>query len=225
MLRDHHVPFRREDYIAEVALLTRKLGGSENYAYFNIVDFVERILMAQDWKDKGRLGIKFFDDRDEADDPAYVTFDPPTLHVDRETWELARAGEPDARFVIAHEVGHIVLHRHDAQHFSKNTSVQIKFANQEYSAEWQANTFASYFLVPTRIMSAFDTVQDMTKACLVNEPAVLARYCSSSSAKRHRVIQDATVCLTCGNISRTSDGVCQSADCPDGLPVHVSVSL
>lgn len=173
MLRDYYVEFRREDDIAETALAWRRASRNENLAYFNVVDFVVDVLQKQ--LKKGPILIEFFDAEDGAD-PAYVTFNPLTLHVDRETWDLAKLGDPDARFVIAHEVGHLILHDHHAKAFSRDPNAQIKFAEDEHSAEWQANVFAYYFLLPTHIVAAFADVGELARACGVSQRLAQERH-------------------------------------------------
>ena len=54
------------------------------------------------------------------------------------------SGEPRGRFTVAHELGHIILaHQVTANRESASADMKI-FEN----SEWQANTFASEFLMP-----------------------------------------------------------------------------
>jgi Zn-dependent peptidase ImmA (M78 family) len=105
---------------------------------------------------KGQLEIKF-DVLDGAEPLAYVTHNPPILHINQGVWEEAKLGEPEARRIVAHEIGHLVLHDHYAQPFSVDESAQIKFVQKEERAEWQANAFASYFLLPSRVLASYQT--------------------------------------------------------------------
>jgi Zn-dependent peptidase ImmA (M78 family) len=141
-----------------------------------------------------------------------VTFNPCTLHVDREIWELAELGEPEARFIIAHEVGHLVLHDHNAKAFSNDPNYQIKFAENEHSAEWQANIFAYYFLLPTHIVIAFGNIQELTASCGVNKRLAEERYEAVMWANlRHAKYVPATgyqgdACGNCGNFTLICNG-------------------
>ncbi len=211
-LDDYKVDFLREQSIASTALAWRKEASNANYAFFNIVDFVIRILAK---KTKRPFKIVFFDAR-EGEKPAYVTFHPRTLHVDREVWRSAEEdGEPEARFIIAHEVGHLILHDHHAKAFSNNPDDRIRFAEKEYSAEWQANTFASYFLVPDHVMAAFRDFSELSKSCGANDAITRSRYeiVASKALKGRIVIQDGALCGVCGNFTVTSDGKCANAQC------------
>jgi IrrE N-terminal-like domain len=212
MLRDHKVPFRREESLAESALACRRFASNENLARFNVVDFVERVLPSiLATRKKGPLKISFFDAA-EGDIPAFVTFNPLTLHVDREVWELAKLGDPHARFIIAHELGHILLHYHYAQAFSNDPSNQIKFVQNEERAEWQADTFASYFLITPRVLDAFPSSQDLARSCEVPqfladerfEAAIEAKRRSARCARAKGYTGDA--CGECGNFTLLCNG-------------------
>ena len=89
MLPDYKVDYLSEVSIAEAALVRRTASGLRDSAYFNIVKYVEHL--ERTWRKKGRFSVEFFDASDD-EKPAYVTFGPPTLHIDREVWTLAGLG-------------------------------------------------------------------------------------------------------------------------------------
>jgi hypothetical protein len=218
MLRDYKVRFRSEESLAESALTYRRLAGNENLARFNVIDFIERVLpsiLAR--MKKGPLHIDFFDAR-EGDIPAYVTFDPLTLHVDREVWHLADLGEPDAKFIMAHEVCHILFHDHYAQAFSNDPKEQIKFVQHEERAEWQANTFASYFLVTPQIVEAFDSAQELAKSCEVPQSLANERFEAAAEARRRSArcarakSYTGDPCDNCGNFTLVDQGASTKCD-------------
>jgi IrrE N-terminal-like domain len=183
--RDYKVPFRTKESLVQSALACREFAGNQNLARFNVVEFVERVLpRILEKRKKGQLKLKFFD-MVERQAPAYVDFDESmTLYVDREIWELATLGDPYAKFVIAHEVGHIILHDHYAQAFSDDPNDQIKFAQDEESAEWQANMFASYFLVTPQVLKAFRDPQDLSRSCEVLQALANERFEEEEEARR-----------------------------------------
>jgi Zn-dependent peptidase ImmA (M78 family) len=151
MAMDHYVAFKGEESIAQVAYKLRDARRLTGEFTFNITEFAEAHL-PQLLKKKS-LKIELYDRDFPQDDPAYVSFDPLTLHVDRQIWIAAKSGDPYARFVIAHEIGHIVLHDNSAKAFSNDKSAQISFADDGHSAEWQANMFAYHFLLQIRSLN------------------------------------------------------------------------
>src|ERR1700689_2784201 len=146
MAVDHYVAFKSEESVAQVAYNVRDARGLSGKLTFNVAEFAQ-VHLPQILKRKS-LKIEFYDRAFPQDDPAYVSFDPLTLHVDREIWTAAKTDEPYARFVVAHEIGHIVLHDNSAKAFSNDKAAQISFADNGHSAEWQANVFAYHFLLP-----------------------------------------------------------------------------
>jgi hypothetical protein len=163
------------------------------------------------------LRIKFFDSC-LGDKPAWVDYNPLILHVDREIWDLASLGEPMAKFIIAHEIGHLVLHDHHAKSFSDDPGQHIKFAQKEERAEWQANTFASYFLVPTLVLEAFSSAEDLARSCEV--PSLLAEERFEAATEEKRRIARCTLakrytgefCRNCGNFTVMRNAICLKCD-------------
>jgi hypothetical protein len=210
MRRDHHVRFRCEEEIARFATEWRRAGNVANLANFDIVTFVEKIL-SRKYTRKGQLQIVFFDIIQDQD-PAFVTFRPLTLHIDAEIWKLARWGDPEARFIIAHEIGHIILHDHEAKPFSNDPSLNIAFDRSEHSAEWQANTFAGYFLLPDQIVRAFGDVDQLIASCGVPRKLAEDRLSSVAITARKSKNFDGDVCSKCGNFTLVRNGTCLKCD-------------
>jgi hypothetical protein len=158
MRRDYKVEFRREELIADEAWARRVRAGNESSGYFNVAEFIE-IGLPLDPK----IGpIRIVHDTTASDPPAFVTYQPRRiLHIDREIWELMRQGEPEARYIGGHEAGHLVLHDHRAQAFSGDPELQIKFASNEYSAEWQADRFADHLLLPKKLVVAVNDENEL----------------------------------------------------------------
>lgn len=147
MATDYKVRFRSYDNVADLARQMRIRLGIDNYYTFNIVRQI-RNLKGVDFGIHGQLGIELFVDRS---DKAYVTFDPLVLHVNHDIWEEAELGEPKARFILAHELGHILMHRHYRQEFAETSEFYLKAFPPEEKAETQANWFAAAFLAPDHL--------------------------------------------------------------------------
>jgi len=73
-----------------------------------------------------------------------------------DVWEGAQAGNARFRFTVAHEIGHVVLHRSDLIHHRGCAFRDILTATEKLppevpifcSPEWQANAWAGAFLMP-----------------------------------------------------------------------------
>jgi hypothetical protein len=200
---DHKVLFTREETIAAAAQRLLQDTGYYNVAYFNITDFIKGDLAA--WLEKSRSLYLIVDFSAELNDPpAYVDFEvrkgnkhfaKAILHVDAEIWHLAEIGDPTARYILAHEIGHLVLHDCYAQAFTNDPADQISFAINEFSAEWQANTFADYFLLPTHKVQSIGNVEGLL-ICGVTMGVAKSRF---ETVFRAKYCGDA--CAECGNFT------------------------
>jgi hypothetical protein len=131
--------------------------------FFNVVDFVNKVFQRRHHRGQ-RLAIKFMA-KDHPGPPAKVSYGPLVLHVRVDVWEAARNGEAWARYIIAHECGHIVLHDHTAKGFSTPTAQRLPPAERLRSAEWQADKFADYLLAPTLVIERQNTVWEAAVRC------------------------------------------------------------
>ena len=174
-------------------------------ADFNVVAAMRR-LAAEACFAWGKLEIKFFSASD-GESLAYVNIgkNGKTLHVDRDIWAEAELGEPHARYILAHELGHLVLHDCYVQPFSNLTT---SIFDQETSTEWQAHTFAECFLILERDIEEYVSPRWITSACLVEESVVKRRLgarlsyvgefcCNCGSATVYRTGRRKR-CNTCG---------------------------
>ncbi len=210
MARDHRVRIRSREAIAEIAMAWWTAASKRGHS-FNICDFVLGVLTER-FSSKGRLQIEFYD-RCKSDDPAYVTFKPLTLHIDRQIWTSAGNGEAYARYVVAHEIGHIVLHDQFAAAFSDEEAAQLKYLQDEESAEWQANVFAGYFLAPDHIALKLRDADVIAGLCVITDELAARRL---TEAKNSKAVLSPTyegeMCGECGNFRMVRNGTCMKCD-------------
>jgi hypothetical protein len=210
MARDHRVRIKSREYIAGIAMSWWSLANRQGQ-HFNICDFVLGPLTHR-YSSKGRLVVEFYD-ACVGDDPAYVTFKPLTLHVDRHTWNLANNGVSYARYIIAHEVGHIVLHDEFAVAFSDEEAAQLKYLQDEESGEWQANTFAGFFLVPDYVALKLADADIIAGLCVVTNELAQKRLVDARNAKTVVVPSyEGAICSECGNFTLVRNGACMKCE-------------
>lgn len=159
---------------------------------------------------EGGLDIKFYDQA-KGQPPAHVSYNPLTLNVDREIWRDAKQGEPGARNILAHEVGHIVMHKHDDLSYSFGKGSQLKAPPDEESAEWQANIFGHFLMVTDNAL-----VEDMPllhKAADIGAPIWVVASVQQYDAARDIFTFVAAPeyggdpCGKCGNFTLSRRGV------------------
>lgn len=88
-------------------------------------------------------------DDELGDNEAMMDDDTGTLVARESILEDIKAGRPRARFTIAHELGHYFL-GHEGQR-RRNPNKGLYVGSKERAQESEANIFASYFLVPTKL--------------------------------------------------------------------------
>jgi hypothetical protein len=210
MARDHRVRIKSREDIAKIAMSWWTTANRRGYS-FNVCEFVVEVL-AKRLMSKGELQIEFYD-RCNNDDPAYVRFTPLTLYVDRKVWAAAGNGETYARYIIAHEIGHIVLHDQFAVAFSDEQAAQLKYLQDEESGEWQANMFAGYFLAPDHIALKLQDADILAGLCVISDDLAAKRL---SEAKNRKTVLNPTyegeMCGECGNFTLARNGNTTTCD-------------
>ena len=205
--RDYKAPTARGDVlIASDADFVRTETGVEDAAYFNICDFISGPLAL--WlgrRRKARLRVCHFDA--VLDQPwAFVSFQPGELilNADRGIWSDASIAEPESRYILGHEIGHLVLHSHYDSAFSRDPALQLAPFLDEESTEWQANRFAPHFLVPVRLARLLGSVSAIMSQCAVSREVAQERY--AAAYPKPKADLSATLCNKCGGLIVTRDG-------------------
>jgi hypothetical protein len=174
---------------------------------FNLCDFVRGPLTKR-FHSKGTVKVEFYDRTNDDDDPAYVTFRPLTLHIDRKIWKAADNGEIYARYIVAHEIGHIVLHDEFALAFSDEDAAQLKYLQDEESGEWQANIFAGYFLAPDHIVLKLQDVDVIAGLCVITDDLAARRLSDAKNSKAVLTpIYEGEMCGTCGELTLVRESI------------------
>jgi hypothetical protein len=160
---------------------------------------VESIFRLKGVRKKGRLTIETVEDG-SSDKLAEVQFNPRfTLRVQQGVWIRFKEGRSKEREIIAHEIGHVFLHDDDAKPFSRDGTSQIRFADQEYSAEWQAHRFADHLLIPTALAQEIDDADHIAFVCNVTEEFATERLAAVRAIKKPINSFSKQPCPDCGS--------------------------
>lgn len=163
-LLDHKVQFISEAAIAIAAAACREVGTPRGSFLVDLKIILEELkshgvesIYKLPWsRPKGRLKIQIVKDS-RSEFPAWVKFSPSlTLFVQNSIWHRFLSGYPKEREIIAHEIGHIILHDHTAMRFVGSKELYLKFTgSKEDFAEWQADTFAAHLLIPDSLIQKY----------------------------------------------------------------------
>ncbi len=148
--------------------------------------------------------------------PAFVQFDPLELHIAREVRNDTEQQDGTARLIVLHEAAHVRLHNNGKRSFSPFGAHDETRNIKEWSVEWQANTWAGYFLLPDTIVSLFETVEQIVEFCDVDLLTATVRFeqfkdrqrrrsaftlCFGCGQPKVRVASRALTCPTCGDLT------------------------
>ncbi len=207
MAKDCKAKHRRYEQVAEKAREVRRWLGIDMLYTFDITKQIERLV----GKTYGSLGVLHIDVfEDEKEDLAYVTFQPTfTLHVHKEIWSDARRGEPKSRFILAHELGHILLHSYYRLAFSDDERRHLTFVPEEERAETQANWFAEQFLAPDHL--ARNCQKELDLCLQFDFPGAYAAN-RMMRLRNRRVTFVGEACPNCGSYTLVRNGVESKCD-------------
>ncbi len=146
--------------INALAKATRSLCDISDDQHFDVIKFLEIDII--------RLIPDFYlfieNDNEMMGSKAFVTKDSKGIVVAESVYNDAVGGLFYARKILAHEFGHVLLHHNkdfETKHFTLNGyQKQIRDMEHFHSAEWQADTFAIFLLVPPSQISAATTEYD-----------------------------------------------------------------
>lgn len=99
------------------------------------------------------------------------------MQMTNSVYEGACAGDGSCNYTLAHELGHLVLHKNIEPSFAlaKDKPKYDSFFN----SEWQADNFADFFMMPTSdVRATCETIEDIQK-----------RYCVSRGDAERRFKQ------------------------------------
>ena len=204
---DYKVRPRSYDKVAGIAKHARDHLASTRVSTVNLADIFEKY-RGREFQTSGVLTITLFDDKSPPISckkipsgplpPAFVQFKPLTLFVHSEIWNEAVIGVPDANFILAHELGHILMHDDVGLAFSRDERKYLKAFGEESSAENQANWFAAYFLAPDNIVQSCKTARELYQACEYPENYAELRLDLLARTKKSQFRE---LCSYCGNFT------------------------
>lgn len=148
--------------------------GLSGKSYFPIVELLELVM-----SNKLRMfDIEIVSRAEMPEEYATTSQDGRVLKIREDTYAKACAGEGRARFTLAHELGHMIMHCCGVEVFALTSGEHVPHYRH---SEKQANYFAASLLMPARFFSSTDNVELVCMRHGVSREAALIRikYLSS----------------------------------------------
>lgn len=174
---------------AEIDDLTNKIRARINFLSkprFPILEYIEQYIADRE----GLLDYEIISLFEMPEDLANISADGKLLKIIEDTYEKAVRGEGRARFTLAHEFGHLVLHCNKINVFSLSSGQNVP--NHSHS-EKQADYFAASLLMPKKFFDINDTYQTIMRRHGVSAQAAKIRIKYLSSKGYIRVSTDPTL--------------------------------
>ena len=155
--------------------------------WFNVVELLVDHVLPSLAKAGRVFTLKIVED-DLESPHAWVDFGTHELSVQEFIWARAKQHENHARLVLAHEIGHMILHKDQVFAFSRGLEKKLGSVAGNESAEQQANWFAAALLVSDRVLRRLSKLDDSSIATLtlVSEQVVRVRRREVEMDKRYR---------------------------------------
>jgi len=95
-----------------------------------------------------------------------------TITIKTSVFDNLKLAEPHARWMVAHELGHLILHHKGAKYRSTNKSFVVSVEKQQ---ELEAQMFAAAFLLPAELASTFESAKEIAQRFHVTLEAAKVR--------------------------------------------------
>ena len=137
-----------------------KLGIYGSYQYIDIAKVIDTLNTLD------VISMEIVEDSKLSNEYAVTAPDKNKILIRESVYKNACNGVPRDRFTIAHEIGHLLLHRGITQTFA--CSQFISDHSFEEDAEWQADMFASELLIDCNQLEGIKTVRDIVDKFVVS---------------------------------------------------------
>lgn len=154
--------------IRNTAELIRRIDGSENNLFFDIVKFLEVTLPSIDSNFNFRVMPQ-----EELGECHGITYpDRDEIQIRQDVYDRAVDGSGRDRLTMAHELGHLLFHEKQNISYARmgDSSEVVTFRNPE----WQADAFGGELLIPHKLTQGL-SVEEIMKSCKVSEKAALCQ--------------------------------------------------
>lgn len=136
-----------------------------------ITESVPIVMVLEQLQHQELLELHIVEDEELGDDYAITLPAKNQMLIRNSIWEGASNGGGFERFTLAHEFGHLLLHKDETPSFARSV---VKHKIYE-DAEWQADYFASELLIDSRKLKICMSVEDVMKKFGVSRAAAKCR--------------------------------------------------
>lgn len=119
-----------------------------------------------------RASFQVLEDHEMGPDDGRTYPDAGLILLRQTVYDSAAKGDGRSRFTMCHELGHLVLHRGAGALARVNPNAPHAIYE---NSEWQADVFASFLMMPTKLVGAYWSVSQVMRDFGVSQAAAVTR--------------------------------------------------
>jgi Zn-dependent peptidase ImmA (M78 family) len=176
--------------------------------WFDVPAFLQGVVLPELARQGRRIDIEVVGN--DEPEQALVDVKAGKLFVREAVWHKAAKHDPRARLIIAHEIGHLVLHGDQVHAFTKPYDYGLSYLQDYESAEYQANWFAWSLLLPDRVLLRLRrklSVTSIATLTLTEDRVVELRLQQLELDRRYRDNFVGDECPACGSSQVAQQGI------------------
>jgi hypothetical protein len=170
----------RSDIAMRAGMLRRQwsLVNDEQSDAFPVTHYIENVLMVS----LPSFVFEVVEDHEMVGMEGATWPDQLRMRFPNSVYEAAARNEHRARFTMAHEIGHLMLH--GGIPFARGVA-QGEMIEPFRDSEWQADEFAGALLMPVELIKPMRSITEIMDRCLVSQQAAVCRLGKLKMNKPH----------------------------------------
>ncbi|ENT8213843.1 ImmA/IrrE family metallo-endopeptidase [Salmonella enterica subsp. enterica serovar Give] len=149
----HRVSPLSNDMIKSYAQRLRDVLQISNHTYLRLDVLLEGLMASES------IDLEIVEDHELPKRYAVTYPDKNKIVLQQSVYDALCCGENHARFTVAHEIGHLIMHRNQGAYARSKSNGGHKIYED---SEWQADVFASHFLIDARLVSPAMNAEDVS---------------------------------------------------------------
>jgi Zn-dependent peptidase ImmA (M78 family) len=177
MSDDYPTKSRSDQTVRHIAEQIKASSGLSRDGAWDIVGYLKRSELRTYFGIK-TLKIEVLPDAEMREDDGLTTFEPRhvTIQIKRSVYANAIFGDGRSRMVLAHELGHAVMHEGAPKARRTFGNISPKYLKAFASAEHQAKVFAAALLIEESVAANCNTPEELAIECMVSMQAATIEF-------------------------------------------------
>jgi|SRR5947209_1746104 len=177
MSDDYPTKSRSDQTVREIAEQIKASSGLSRDGAWDIIAYLKRNKLPTSFGTK-TLKLEVHPDADMGEDDGLTIFEPNCVRIlaKQSVHEKAIFGDGRSRMILAHELGHAVMHEGAPKARRTFGNISPKYLKAFASAEHQAKVFAAALLIEESVAANCNTPEELAIECMVSMQAATIEF-------------------------------------------------